>query len=161
PALPYEIPSLIAAELVLEGFRHLRDLQHKTTKILAITDAKEAARKTNKQINRAIQQNFGNLLAPPADARGKKNQLSASNLRAAYGRIAAHYYCPPKHEPILFVAKILGHQTDNYELESLGTTISYNTYQIVDRKGIDNNSRGIFQERCDLVTEIRVPGEVL
>ena len=64
------------------------------------------------------------------DRNRKTKQLSAGNLRAAYGKIAAHFYCPPECEPILYTGKILGHQCDNYSTESLATTIHYDTYRI-------------------------------
>ena len=128
---PFEIPTLIDAERVFQAYNRLRYLQQTKTKILRIASAKEAASKTNNQINLAIRKHFSDDLQVPIDRKRKTKQLSAGNLRAAYGKIAAHFYCPEECEPILFVAKILGHQCENYSTESLATTIHYYTYRIV------------------------------
>ena len=128
---PFKIPTLIDAERVFQAYNRLRYLQQTKTKILSILSAKEAASKTNNQINQAIRKHFSSILSAPPDRKGKTKQLSAGNLRAAYGKIAAHFYCPEECEPILFVAKILGHQCENYSTESLATTIHYYTYRIV------------------------------
>ena len=128
---PFEIPTLIDAERVFQAYNRLRYLQQTKTKILRIPSAKEAASKTNNQINQAIRKHFSDDLQAPSDRKRKTKQLSAGNLRAAYGKIAAHFYCPEECEPILFVAKILGHQCENYSTESLATTIHYYTYRIV------------------------------
>lgn len=150
----FEIPTLIPAEKVFQAYLKLRKIQRNKTLLKEIERASSATKKTNVPINRAVRQYLGNLIEAPSDRKGNKNQLSASNLRAAYGKIAAHFYCPPQIEPILFVAKILGHQTDNYEIESLGTTISYYTYRIVDREGRENNNLGIYRSRLFTTTEI-------
>ncbi len=129
-SIAYEIATLIKAETVLNGYHSLRNLQRNKTKILEITDAREADRKTNAQINLAIRKHFSGIIEPPADRKGKSNHISASNLRAAYGKIAAHFYCPPSIEPILYVGQILGHQCESYTTEAIASTINYYTYYI-------------------------------
>ncbi len=183
------IPTLIEANRVLVAFHRLRNLQSDRTNILQIDTVTEATKASNSQINRAVYQNFSNLLDAPTDKRGlqkRENQevfndksclvpnhtnksrlpdflpssrkfsyLSASNLRAAYGRIAAYFYCPPEYEPILYVGQILGHKTDNYDLANLGTTIHYYTYRIVDKEGQNRGDLGIYHHRLttsDFVT---------
>ncbi len=146
-AFSFEIPTLIEANQVLLAFNRLRQLQGNKTQILQIDSVTEATKATNSQINRAVYQNFSDLLDAPADKKGNSNYLSASNLRAAYGKIASYFYCPPTVEPILYVSKILGHKTDNYETDSLATTIHYYTYRIVDKDGNDIGDLGIYQNR--------------
>jgi len=148
---PFEIPTLIDAERVFRAYNRLRYLQQTKTKILSIPSAKEAARKTNNQINQAIRKHFSDLLTAPSDRKGKTKQLSAGNLRAAYGKIAAHFYCPEECEPILFVSKILGHQGENYSTESLATTIHYCTYRIIDDENF--SLPNVASTDCDLTSE--------
>ncbi len=107
----FSIPTLIESDRILVAFKRLRNLQRKKTKILEIKTIPEATQATNSQINRCVYLNFDSLLDAPPDERGRYNYLSASNLRAAYGRIAAYFYCPPEYEPILYVGNILGHKT--------------------------------------------------
>ena len=120
--------------LCFQAYNRLRYLQQTKTKILRIASAKEAASQTNNQINQAIRKHFSSILSAPPNSKGKTKQLSAGNLRAAYGKIAAHLYCPEECEPILYVGKILGHQCENYSTESLATTIHYYTYRIVNEE---------------------------
>ena len=133
---PFEIPTLIDAERVFQAYNRLRYLQQTKTKILRIASAKEAASKTNNQINLAIRKHFSDDLQVPIDRKRKTKQLSAGNLRAAYGKIAAHFYCPDDCEPILYVGRILGHQCEKYSTESLATTIHYYTYRIIDDENV-------------------------
>jgi len=146
---PFEIPTLIEAESILNGFDRMRALIAFHTKIKAQTTPKAAATASNPQINQSTRSHFGKLLAAPPDNKGRNNYLSATNLRAAYGKIACYFYCPPSAEPILYTAKILGHQTNNYATESLATTIHYYTYYIVDKSGSADGATGICSHRLE------------
>ena len=143
----FPIPTLIPANMVFCAFDYLRQLQRQNTKILNLKTVSEATKATNSQINRAIYNNFSELLDAPPDRKGHFHYLSASNLRAAYGKIAAYFFCSPESEPILFIGEILGHNTDNYDTQSLATTIHYHTYRIVDQDYQDVNELGIYRDR--------------
>ncbi len=145
--LPFEIPTLISATQVFDAFQKLRQLQRNKTNILNLTTPVEATHKTNQTINQAVRTYFSRLLPVPHDRKGQTNRLSAGNLRAAYGKICEYFYCPRDAEPILYIGKILGHQCDNYDSESLATTIHYHTYRIVDKDGLDTTAVGIHLDR--------------
>ncbi|MFB2891575.1 protelomerase family protein, partial [Aerosakkonemataceae cyanobacterium BLCC-F50] len=137
----FEIPTLIKADLVLDAIARLSQIQ-KIIEIRALPEAVLAGNASNKMINSQVRQHFSGLLEAPPRNDGT-TKLSGSNLRAAYGKIATYFYCPPTAEPIFYCGKILGHQTDNYQAEALATTLHYFTYCIVDDRGDFIGERGV------------------
>lgn len=129
----FEIPTLIEANRVLDALARLSQIQ-KIIEIRALPEAVLAGNASNKMINDQVRRHFSGLLEAPLRNDGT-TKLSGSNLRAAYGKIATYFYCPPTAEPIFYCGKVLGHQTDNYQAEALATTIHYFTYRIVDDQG--------------------------
>lgn len=129
----FEIPTLIEANRVLDAIARLSRIP-KIIEIRALPEAVLAGSASNKMINDQVRRHFSGLLEAPPRNDGT-TKLSGSNLRAAYGKIATYFYCPPTAEPIFYCGKVLGHQTDNYQAEALATTIHYFTYRIVDGEG--------------------------
>lgn len=129
----FEIPTLIEANRILDALFRLSRIP-KIIEIRALPEAVLAGNASNKMINDQVRRHFSGLLEAPPRNDGT-TKLSGSNLRAAYGKIATYFYCPPTAEPIFYCGKVLGHQTDNYQAEALATTIHYFTYRIVDDRG--------------------------
>jgi len=143
----YEIPTLIEASLILFAYNRLRQLDKIKKEILKLESAQEVATKSNPQINQVVRSHFSKLLAPPHDNKGESNHLSASNLRAAYGKIVEYFYCPPTTEPIFFIGTILGHKSEDTDTKSIATTIHYSTYYIVNSMDKAIDERGIYADR--------------
>ncbi|OKH29695.1 hypothetical protein NIES2119_32045 [[Phormidium ambiguum] IAM M-71] len=137
----FEIPTLIEANRVLDAIARLSQIQ-KIIEIRSLPEAVLAGNASNKMINYQVRAHFSGLLEAPPRNDGT-TKLSGSNLRAAYGKIATYFYCPPTAEPIFYCGKILGHQTDNYQAEALATTLHYFTYCIVDDRGDFIGERGV------------------
>lgn len=129
----FEIPTLIEANRVLDALLRLSRIP-RIIEIRRLPEAELAGNASNKMINYQVRGHFSSLLEAPPRNDGT-TKLSGSNLRAAYGKIATYFYCPPTAEPIFYCGKILGHQIDNYQAEALATTIHYFTYRIVDDEG--------------------------
>lgn len=143
--LPFPIPTLIPAQKVLQALARLQQME-KIQQLRTLDTPRAASDKSNKLINDAVRRHFTGLLQSPFRTDGS-SRLSATDLRAAYGKIATYFYCPPTAEPIFYCGKILGHQTDNYQAEALATTIHYFSYFIAGSDGAPVGDLGIRLER--------------
>lgn len=139
--LLYEIPTLIPAPLLnsaLERLRHrpaLRDCSALTLN--------QISQRYGPKVRETARETFGNVLP----ARAGKQQIAAHDLRAAYARIAVHWYCPPEKSDRLYAATILGHvqgaASEEEAFERMASEEHYADYLIDDGQGNQNGAKGV------------------
>jgi len=139
--LCYEIPTLVPAPLLIEALSHLRELKEiKDGEALTLN---QVAHRYGPKVRGAAREAFGHVL--PAQA--ERQQIAAKDLRAAYARIAVHWYCPPQKSDRLYAATILGHiqgvASEEEALERMDSEEHYADYLIGDGQGNQNGAKGI------------------
>jgi hypothetical protein len=98
--LPYEIPTLVRAELVIAAWRRLRALVD-TTKL----DNSQVAEKYHKDASEAANRHFAGLIPQQSE----KENLSTKAFRAVYAHIAVLWFCPLRTSDRSYANAILGH----------------------------------------------------
>jgi hypothetical protein len=98
--VPYEIPTLAPASLVLSAVERVRGMVD-----LAGIDERQVSRVYGKQVNEAAERRLG-LLIP---ARTSRQTLFAHVFRSIYPTIACFWFQPPWVQEIQYRAHILGH----------------------------------------------------
>jgi len=136
---PYEIPTLVEADLAIEAAGRLRTL-------LPCRDLEntEVERRYGPTVRATTHQHFQQLI------RIRANDVSVYThaCRAVYGRIATYYFAPPTINALVYLATIQGHywllraekeeQRRNYL-----STLHYDDYKIGDGHGNIDGRQGI------------------
>jgi Telomere resolvase len=133
---PYEIPTLVPAELVIAAWRRLRTLVDTTA-----LDNEQVAAKYNKDASQCADLQFAGFIPQKS---GKEN-LHTHALRACYARIAVHWFAPVQVLDVTYVAAILGHYytRDEKEQRDAATTEHYFDYAINDGTGNIDGRQGL------------------
>ncbi|MGI8936258.1 MAG: protelomerase family protein [Phormidesmis sp.] len=118
----YPIYCLCRSHLLIDAFTRFR----RTANIKALQEEENTAvdSRLNATINKAVRQIFGEVLRSPLG----NEQLSATNLRAAYVNIAYHLFGAPEESIGSFAEDFLGHQ-------NAGSAANYEDYYCVDAQG--------------------------
>ena len=135
---PYEIPTIVEANLLIAALSRLRELLD-----CSALSASDVSHRYGKRVREVTREAFGQVVP----VREGKKQLVAHDLRAAYARIAVHWYCPPEKSDRLYAATILGYlqgtASEAEALERMATEEHYADYLIGDGEGNQNGAKGI------------------
>lgn len=137
---PYEIPTLVQAQIVLDAFRRLRE-------------SLDCSHLSNDQVS----DQYGPIMRKLADQqlcdlipkRSEKVNLYTHISRSIYGRLCVLYFCPPITFDLHYMATILGHywyfdEKDEKRRQNLQSTLHYFDYVISDGHGNIDGRRGIW-----------------
>jgi hypothetical protein len=136
---PYEIPTLVEADLVIEAAGRLRTL-------LSCRDLEntEVERRYGPTVRATTHRHFQHLI------RIRANDVSVytHTCRAVYGRIATYYFAPPTVNALVYLATIQGHywllRADSEEQRrNYLSTLHYDDYKIGDGHGNIDGRQGI------------------
>lgn len=136
---PYEIPTLVDAELVLSAWRRLRQLVD-----CSALSVEQVSKQYSSPVTDLAQERFADLIPPVGD----DSDLYTRLCRSVYGRIATHYFAPISVSDIKYMNAIYGHywiekakdeKTKHYYL----TTMHYIDYLIGDGQGNIDGRQGI------------------
>ncbi len=133
---PYEIPTLVNAELVLAAWRRLRSLEDTTG-----LDNGQVAQK----YSRIASENAVRQLSGLIPQRSTKEDLYTHAFRAVYARLAVFLFCPIVVNELVFVNAILGQYQAQNETQQrdFATTAHYFDYRIGDGQGNIDGRQGI------------------
>lgn len=134
---PYEIPTLCEASLVLGSIQRLRSLVDCSKIALD-----QISIRLGPDVVEAAQRAFESLVPPREGA-----DLYTHLFRAVYGRIACHYYAPPRISDLKYMSTIYGHYwvtgAEGKTQHSYLTTLHYSDYLIGDGAGNIDGRQGI------------------
>ena len=133
--LPYEIPTLVLAEMVISAWRRLRALVDTT-----LLDNKQVSEKYHKDVNLAANRHFAGLIPQQSE----KENLSARAFRAVYAHIAVLWFCPMRTSDRSYANAVLGHwqAKDDKTKRHFLATEHYFSYVLVEAGQVDGR-RGI------------------
>jgi Telomere resolvase len=130
----YEIPTLVAAEDVIDAFTRLRAE-------LDVSDlgTHDVSNSYHKAVTASVRRHFEHLI--PA----RENEtVSTQTLRATYQRLAIYFYAPILVDPDTYAAEIAGHRSRaDGTTRSYGAGPNYKDYKIVDRDGQPDGRQGV------------------
>ncbi len=118
----YEMPTLIEADRVLQGYNILRN----TFKADKLNDLELESYKNN--IRFQVEVNFREIVPTLSRLNGEKT-VNPQRLRAIYDAIAVFYYCPPQVKDFVFIKAINGHEPTPGKADA---AMHYLDYQIGD-----------------------------
>jgi hypothetical protein len=138
--VPYEIPTLVEADLVIEATSRLRTL----------LDCRDLE-------NGEVERRYGPVLRSTADRHfkgfvpnrtGREASLFVHLFRVVYGRIAVYFFAPPTVNALVYLATIEGHywllRADSQEQRrNYLSTLHYDDYKIGDGHGNIDGRQGI------------------
>jgi hypothetical protein len=136
---PYEIPTLVEADLVIEATRRVRSL-------LDCRDLEntEVERRYGPTVRATTHRYFQQLI------RIRANDVSVytHTCRAVYGRIATYYFAPPTVNALVYLATIQGHywllrSESEEQRRNYLSTLHYDDYKIGDGHGNIDGRQGI------------------
>jgi hypothetical protein len=136
---PYEIPTLVEADLVIEAAGRLRTL-------LPCRDLEntEVERRYGPTVRATTHRHFQQLIR----IRANDVNVYTHACRAVYGRIATYYFAPPTVNALVYLATIQGHywllRADSEEQRrNYLSTLHYDDYKIGDGHGNIDGRQGI------------------
>ncbi len=138
--IPYEIPTLIRADLVLSAWQRLRGMLDCSALTKEEVDARYAG-----EVRAVATRHFGHLIPTRA---GHEEQLYTHLFRCIYGQIAVLYFAPSWVLNLDYLATIYGHYWDatpgdSKKSVSYSSTMHYMDYRIVDGLGQVDLRQGI------------------
>lgn len=149
---PYEIPTLVEAELVLEAWQRLRSLLD-----CSVMENGEVERRYGPTVRATTERQLSDVIPTRA---GKEDHLFVHLLRSVYGTLAVYLFCPPVINALEYKATIEGH----YWVERAGneqmkrnylSTLHYDDYKVGDGQGGINPQQGVWLGRAG-VTVLQV-----
>jgi hypothetical protein len=137
---PYEIPTLVEADLVIEATSRLRTLLD-----CSALDNTEVERRYGPVLRSAADHHFKALVPTRA---GREDNLFVHLLRAVYGTIATFYFAPPTINALVYLATIEGHYwllraESEEQRRNYLSTLHYDDYKIGDGHGNIDGRQGI------------------
>ena len=145
---PFEVPTLVRADLVLEALQRLRKFfgNH-----FAGMSRGDMSRECSEDIQDAIYRQLLGVIPLRSGESNSYKQLAHS----VYPRLATYSYCPPKADEIVYMATIQNHRKileslDEAERLTLALAAGYRDYVIVDSSGIVDTQRGIRLGEADV-----------
>jgi hypothetical protein len=137
---PYEIPTLVQADLVIEATSRLRTLLD-----CSALDNTEVERRYGPVLRSTADRHFKALVPTRA---GREDNLFVHLLRAVYGTIATFYFAPPTINALVYLATIEGHYwllraESEEQRRNYLSTLHYDDYKIGDGHGNIDGRQGI------------------
>jgi hypothetical protein len=137
---PYEIPTLVEADLVIEATSRLRTLLD-----CSALDNTEVERRYGPALRSTADRHFKALVPTRA---GREDNLFVHLLRAVYGTIATFYFAPPTINALVYLATIEGHYwllraESEEQRRNYLSTLHYDDYKIGDGHGNIDGRQGI------------------
>jgi Telomere resolvase len=149
----FRTPALFPATIVLKALKRFRSLP----RIAKLADASPDLinRSLADSVNRSVDRHFADLVPVlPGET-----AVTIHNLRAIYGEICTHYFCPPDRTTARFVQECLGHVISEQELRRANSaaTQHYFHYFLVDGSGKHLSAKGIKLEAPPVIELIPQP----
>jgi hypothetical protein len=137
---PYEIPTLVEADLVIEAWRRLRSLLD-----CSRLENNAVERKYGPTVRSAADHHFRGLVP---NRTGRESNLFVHLFRAIYGTLAIYYFCPDVVNALSYLATIQGHywleRAENPQMKlNYQSTLHYDDYKIGDGHGNIVHRQGI------------------
>jgi Telomere resolvase len=135
----FRTPALFPATIVLKALKRFRSLPRIAK--LAESSPDLINRSLADSVNRSVDRHFADLVPVlPGET-----AVTIHNLRAIYGEICTHYFCPPDRTTARFVQECLGHVISEQELRRANSaaTQHYFHYFLVDSAGKHLSAKGI------------------
>lgn len=143
---PFEVPTLVRADLVLEALQRLRKFfgNH-----FAGMSRGDISRECSEDIQDAIYRQLLGVIPLRSEESNSYKQLA----HGVYPRLATYSYCPPSKDEILYMATIQNHRKILEllnEAERLTLAAGYRDYVILDSSGTVDTQRGIRLGEADV-----------
>jgi len=140
PTPPFDILTLIPAKELLPHLERFRAMSA-VKALQGLGHEAPAIDAFNGRVNRRTEKYFGNLVPVLA---GFKT-VSIHRLRALYGAIIIHYFCPEHKNEHRFLQHYLGHllEEQGQKLPNAAATQHYFHYQLVNEQGKRLTARGL------------------
>ncbi len=137
---PYEIPTLVEADLVIEATRRLRTLLDCSS-----LDNTEVERRYGPVLRSTADRHFQGVIPKRT---GREASLFVHLFRAIYGAIARLYFAPPTVNGLVYLATIEGHYwllraNSEEQRRNYLSTLHYDDYKIGDGYGNIDGRQGI------------------
>lgn len=145
---PFEVPTLVRAELVLEALSRLRGFfQHHFEGV----SRQDVSRECSEDVQDAIYRQLLGVIPLRSEESNGYRQLA----HGVYPRLATYSYCPPKADEILYMATIQHHRKileslDEAERLTLALAAGYRDYVILDGSGSVDTQRGVRLGEADV-----------
>jgi telomere resolvase len=166
---PFEVPTLVRADLVLEALRRVRGFFQNH---FAEASRREVSRECSEEVQDAIYRHWLGSIPLRSEEQNSYRQLT----HGVYPRLAAYLYCPSSADEILYLATIQRHQKilespSEAERLTLVLAAGYRDYVILDDSGTVDTQRGIrlgeadveiisvFREKTEIFVREREPLE--
>lgn len=149
----YTIYTLVKAELVLNALARFR--VHPSIAALSTASISEI-NQLNTPVNRLVKHYFQDSALVPV-LQGEA-AVTIQNLRAIYGEIAIHLFCPPNMGSHRFIQQKLGHLISDSELDhrkNSGSTEHYFHYYLCDHDGKLLADKGVLLEQSSSLMKQR------
>lgn len=145
---PFEVPTLVRADLVLEALQRLRKFfgNH-----FAGMSRGDISRECSEDIQDAIYRHLLGVIPLRSEESNSYKQLA----HGVYPRLATYSYCPPSEDEILYMATIQHHRKileslNEAERLNLALAAGYRDYVILDSSGTVDTRRGIRLGEADV-----------
>ena len=138
---PFEVPTLIQADLVLDALHRLR--QFFGNHFVGV-ERRDISRQCSEQVREATYRHLLDVVP----LRGGERNVYAKLSRGVYARLATLLYCPAWIDEIVFMATIQHHQkileaTFQEERLTLALAAGYREYVVIDINGMEDQRHGI------------------
>jgi hypothetical protein len=145
---PFEVPTLVRAELVLEALSRLRGFFQNHFEGMSRQDV---SRECSQEVQDAIYRQVLGVIPLRWEESNSYRQLA----HGVYPRLATYSYCPPKADEILYMATIQHHRKileslDEAERLTLALAAGYRDYVILDGSGNVDTQRGVRLGEADV-----------
>jgi hypothetical protein len=138
---PFEVPTLVRADLVLAALHRLRQFfNHHFFGV----ERHNISRQCSEQVREAVYRHLLDLVPLRSGERNVYKQLS----RGVYSRLATLLYCPSWVDEIIYMATIQNHRkileaVSEEERLTLALAAGYRDYVVIDTDGVEDHRHGI------------------
>jgi hypothetical protein len=133
---PYEIPTLVSADLVLSAWERLRTL---------VDCSQLEYDEVNNRYGSVVRALANERLSGLIPLRSSKEFVTTHLNRCVYGRLCVYYFAPPHVPDLTYMATVYGHYwSDGEEVQrNYQSTLHYYDYMIGDGQGNVDRRQGI------------------